>query len=49
MVVAAEIWLWDKLAGAVLWDEAQQLASFEFDRRFLKSGWDISPILMPLA
>lgn len=49
MVVAAEIWLWDKLAGAVLWDEAQRLASFEFDRRFLKSGWDISPILMPWA
>ena len=49
MVVAAEIRLWDKLAGAVLWDEAQQLASFEFDRQFLKSGWDISPILMPLA
>lgn len=49
MVVAAEIWLWGKLAGAVLWDEGQQLASFEFDRGFLKSGWDISPVLMPLA
>ncbi|WP_026968467.1 type II toxin-antitoxin system HipA family toxin [Algoriphagus terrigena] len=49
MVVAAEIWLWDKLAGAVLWDESQQLASFEFDSGFLRSGWDISPVLMPLA
>jgi len=49
MVVAAEIWLWDKLAGAVLWDESQQLASFEFDSGFLRSGWDISPVLMPLT
>ncbi|MFC3417787.1 type II toxin-antitoxin system HipA family toxin [Algoriphagus hitonicola] len=49
MVVAAEIWIWDRLAGAVLWDETKQLASFEFDRGFLRSGWDISPILMPLS
>ncbi|SDD08353.1 serine/threonine-protein kinase HipA [Algoriphagus faecimaris] len=49
MVVAAEIWIWDRLAGAVLWDADRQLASFEFDRSFLRSGWDISPILMPLS
>ncbi len=49
MVAAAEIWLWEKLAGAVLWDEGQQVASFEFDGGFLRSGWDISPVLMPLA
>ncbi|SFO68688.1 serine/threonine-protein kinase HipA [Algoriphagus ornithinivorans] len=49
MVNAAEIWLWNKLVGAVLWDESRQLASFEFDRNFLRSGWDISPILMPLS
>ncbi len=48
MVVAAEIWLWDRLAGAVLWDEAQQLASFEFDQGFLRSGWNIAPVTMPL-
>ena len=49
MVVAAEVWLWDKLAGAVLWDEDQQLASFEFDSGFLRSVWDIAPITMPLS
>ena len=48
MVIAAEIWIWEKLAGAILWDEAQQLASFEFDAGFLRSGWDIAPITMPL-
>lgn len=49
MVVAAEVWIWDRLAGAVLWDEVQQLASFEFDSGFLRSGWDIAPITMPLS
>ncbi|HSF52778.1 MAG TPA: HipA domain-containing protein, partial [Algoriphagus sp.] len=48
MVVAAEIWLWGRLAGAVLWDEKEQLASFEYDLSFLSSGWDIAPITMPL-
>ena len=48
MVAAAEVWLWDRLAGAILWDESQQLASFEFDAGFLRSGWDIAPVTMPL-
>ncbi|WP_339869947.1 type II toxin-antitoxin system HipA family toxin [uncultured Algoriphagus sp.] len=49
MVVAAEIWIWDKLSGAILWDESEQLGSFEFDQNFLSSGLDISPIKMPLS
>ncbi len=49
MVVAAEIWIWEKLAGAVLWDEAEQLGSFEFNSGYLSSGLDISPLKMPLA
>lgn len=49
MVIAAEVWIWDKLAGAVLWDEAEQLAGFEFDPGFLRSGWDIAPIKLPLS
>lgn len=48
MVVAAEVWLWDRLAGAILWDESQQLGSFEFDEGFLRLGWDIAPVTMPL-
>lgn len=48
MVVAAEIWIWDQLAGAILWDENRQLGSFEFDQKFLRSRLDISPIKMPL-
>jgi serine/threonine-protein kinase HipA len=49
MVVAAEIWIWDKLAGAVLWDESQRTGSFEFNLEFLRSGLDISPVKMPLT
>lgn len=49
MVVAAEIWIWDRLAGAVLWDESRQLGSFEFNAGFLSSGLDIAPITMPLG
>ena len=49
MVIAAEIWLWDKLAGAILWDENRQFASFEFDPGFLRTGWNIAPMTMPLS
>jgi serine/threonine-protein kinase HipA len=48
MVAVAEIWIWDQFAGVVLWDEGEQLGSFEFDSGFLRSGLDISPIKMPL-
>lgn len=48
MVNAAEIWIWDKLVGAVLWNESEQLGSFEFNQNFLSSGLDISPVKMPL-
>ncbi|MEB2776319.1 type II toxin-antitoxin system HipA family toxin [Algoriphagus sp. D3-2-R+10] len=49
MVAAAEIWIWDKLVGAVLWDDSEQLGSFEFNEDFLHSGLDISPAKMPLS
>lgn len=49
MVVAAEIWIWDKFAGAILWDESEQMGSFEFNQNFLSLGLDISPIKMPLS
>lgn len=49
MVIAAEKWLWGKLVGGILWDENRQLANFEFDPAFLKSGLDIAPITMPLS
>ena len=49
MVVAAEIKLWGELVGAVRWDAQQQLGFFQYDPNFIKKGWDLSPIKMPIA
>lgn len=49
MVDAAEIKLWGELVGAVRWDQDQQLGFFQYDPNFIKKGWDISPIKMPIA
>jgi serine/threonine-protein kinase HipA len=48
MVDVAEIKIWGELAGAVVWDAQQQLASFQYDPRFLRHGWDLSPLKMPI-
>ncbi len=49
MVDVAEIRIWWAFVGAVQWDGQQKLASFEFDADFLKKGWDLAPIKMPIA
>jgi serine/threonine-protein kinase HipA len=48
MVDVAEIIIWGEPAGAVRWDEQKQLASFQFNTRFLQKGWDLSPLKMPI-
>jgi serine/threonine-protein kinase HipA len=49
MVDAAEIRIWGELAGAVRWDESQQLGYFQYTSAFAQKGWDLSPVKMPLA
>lgn len=49
MVNVAEIKIWDTFVGAVRWDEAQSLAYFQYDKNFIKNGWDLSPIKMPIS
>ena len=49
MVDVAEIKIWGELVGAVRWDDNQKLGFFEYDRRFLDSGWELSPLKMPLS
>jgi serine/threonine-protein kinase HipA len=44
----AEVKIWDELVGAVAWDEKTGLASFEYDPKFKKLNWDLSPIKMPI-
>lgn len=48
MVNLANVILWDKLVGAILWDEAREVASFEMDAAFVRQGLDIAPLTMPL-
>ena len=48
MVNLANVILWDKLVGAILWDEAREVASFEMDAAFVRQGIDIAPLTMPL-
>lgn len=49
MVDVAKVKLWGETVGAIRWDEQQQLASFQYDGRFLAKGWDLSPLKMPLS
>ena len=49
MVEVAEIRIWGKLAGAIRWDAQQQLGSFQYHPDFIQTGYDLSPIKMPLS
>lgn len=49
MVDYAYVHIWGTFAGVVRWDADQQLASFQFDKKFLNKNWDISPIKMPAS
>jgi len=48
MVDVAEVKIWGELVGAVRWDSESQLASFQYDKKFLAKGYDLSPIKMPI-
>lgn len=48
MSVAA-IHLWGRTIGAVSWNERKKIAFFEYTPAFLKSGIELSPLMMPLA
>jgi serine/threonine-protein kinase HipA len=44
----ATVKLWGKSIGAVSWDDALQVANFEYDPDFQKSAIELSPFMMPL-
>jgi len=45
----AEVKLWGKRIGAVYWDSENNISNFEYDPSFIKSGIELSPIMMPLS
>lgn len=47
-MIVANVFLWGKRVGAVLWNEDQRVADFEYDPAFVRSGLDIAPLRMPL-
>jgi serine/threonine-protein kinase HipA len=49
VVNIAKVNIWGNFAGAVIWDESAKSSSFEFDRDFLKKGFDLSPLKMPIT
>jgi len=49
MNTIASIKIWNQKVGAVLWDESKNLGVFEFDKIFVNSGLDLSPITLPLS
>ncbi len=49
MIRTANIFIWDEYVGAVLWNEAANTASFEYDAKFIQKKWELSPLKMPLS
>jgi serine/threonine-protein kinase HipA len=49
MSTVAEIKLWGTTIGAVVLEEGQRTASFQYDTAFAKSGIEVSPLMMPLS
>jgi len=48
MVNYAKVFIWNELAGVVMWNEDTQTAVFEYDPDFKRRGLELSPLLMPL-
>lgn len=49
MNTIAKVNIWNTMVGAVVWDEAKDYATFEFEESFLKKDIDIAPLRMPIA
>jgi serine/threonine-protein kinase HipA len=41
---AAEVILWDRVVGALVWDPAKKVGTFEYTADFLSSGIELSPL-----
>lgn len=49
MTTLAEVRLWGRTIGAVSIEDGDDVASFQYDPEFARSGVEIAPIVMPLA
>lgn len=44
----ARIKIWGDTVGAVYWNEKKGLAAFEYEKKFVDTGYELSPLRMPL-
>lgn len=49
MINTAEVYMWGTRIGVIHKEENKPYASFEYDRDFVNSGIELSPIMMPLS
>ena len=49
MSTYAEVTLWGRTIGAVALEDGRNIADFEYDAAFARSGIEISPLMMPLS
>jgi len=47
MIDRALVKIWGLTVGAVLWNDDMQVASFEYDPKFVQRGYELSPLKMP--
>lgn len=47
MIDSAYINLWGQRVGAIAWSATTGVGTFEYDSRFIDSGWEVSPIVLP--
>lgn len=48
-MIAAYVNIWGQRVGAVIWQAESGTAAFEYDAAFKKIGWDLAPLVMPIA
>jgi serine/threonine-protein kinase HipA len=49
MTTLAEVKLWGRTIGAVSLNDGEEVAEFEYDPDFARSGIEVSPLVMPLS
>ncbi|OHB45720.1 MAG: toxin HipA, partial [Planctomycetes bacterium GWC2_45_44] len=49
MSTIAEVKIWGSTIGAVVLEDGQRIASFQYDSDFARSGIEVSPLMMPLS
>lgn len=47
MIDRAIVKIWGLTVGAILWNDDMQVASFEYDPKFVQRGYELSPLKMP--